>query len=227
MGARSIVPLALAVVALTLPAASTARRADLTACDLISTAKLAAILGVQHVQIVKDLPGTSATDNVSGVTHSVCNGLAWSGTPPTTRSAALRALASGRGAAFALDTWAPDDASTYVDRWKSDGFDSLTGPAIIGSLTLPGLGSFKAYHVKRLSAPGQHGGDGALGLIGNPLALTTIRAASGTWWSDQSSAIVSIVFADTASRPTVKQLNEIAAIAVAAFGLNPLKLIQK
>ena len=224
---RSVFAFALVATALALPTFATARRSDLTACDLISAAKLAAILGVEHVQVVKDLPGTSAADNVSGVTHSVCNGLAWTGAAPATRSAALFAVANGRGAAFALDTWSPDEASKYVDRWKSRGFGSLITGSHVGFLVLPGLGSFKTSHVKRLFSPYQTGGDRAFGLIGNPLGLTAVRAASGTWWSNPSAAIVSIVFGDTARRPTVQQLNQIAAIAVAAFGLNPLTLKPK
>lgn len=224
---RACFLLALAAAALALPAASSAHRTDLTACELISPAKLASILGVEHVQIVNSLPGTSAKDNTSGVTHSVCNGVAWSGAKPTTRQAALLALATGRGAAFALDTWAPDEASTYVDRWTSKGFGQLINPAQVGWVELPEFGSATVYHVAKLVSHSVPGADKAFGLIGNPGAVTAIRAASGTWWSEQSMAIVSIVFADTASRPTVKQLNELAAIAVTAFGLGPLTLRQK
>jgi hypothetical protein len=225
MGARSLLALVLAATALALPTASTAHRSDLTACELISTGKLAAILGVEHVKIVKNLPGTSAADNTSGVTHSVCNGLAWSGIAPTTRSAALLALANGRAAAFALDVWAPDDASTFVDRWKSQGFDALVAGATTGVITLPGLPAFKPYHLRRLlPVGGKAGVDGAVGISGTPRGVTGVRAASGSWWSYPSAAIVSIAFVGSARNPTVKQLNEIAKVVVSAFGLAPLTL---
>ena len=216
----------LTAAALALPAASTAHRSDLPACDMISSAKLAAILGVEHVQILKALPGTSSVDNVSGVTHSVCNGVAWSGTPPSTQSGALRALSSGRGAAFALDNWAPDEASKYVNRWKSKGFDALTLGTSWGVITLPGLPPFKPFHLHRLlPTGGKPGKDGAIGVTGSPSgALSTIRVAAGTWWSYPSSAIVSIAFGGSARNPTVTQLNQIAQVAVTAFGVKPLRL---
>ena len=220
---RLCLSLVLAVSALGMPTASAAHRSNIDACDLISTAKLASILGVQNVQIQSNIPGTSSVDNVSGVTHSVCNGLAWSGAAPTTKTSGLLAVASGKAAAFALDTWAPDEASKYVDRWTGKGYDDLLGPSIIGALVLPGFPPFKPYHPHRLHPRAV--ADEAIGVSGNPSdALTTIVAASGVWYDAKSSAIVSIAVGGSARNPTVKQLDRIAAIAVTAFGLKDFPL---
>jgi hypothetical protein len=218
-----LLALVLTVAALALPAASTARRSTLDACELISTAKLASILGVQHAEIERNIAGITSPDNVSGLTHSVCNGLAWSGAAPTSQSGALQAVANGDAAAFAIDTWAPDNASRYVVRWTGKGYDDLLGTSIIGTVVLPGFPPFQPYHLQRLHAPTK-GGD-AIGVSGSPSAtVTTIRAASGIWWSDKTSEIVSIAIGGSAHNPTVTQLNRIAAVALAAFGLKALPL---
>ena len=212
-------------IALAVATSAAPRAADLDACSLISTGRLASIFGLQHVQILRNIPGTSADDNIEGVTHSVCNGVAWSGTPPTTPSGVRRALANGTGAAFAIDTWAPDDASRYVDRWTTKGFEELTVDASKAAVLFPALPAFRPYHIHRLlPVGGKVGVDGGVGGTATPRRVTGVRAGGGVWWAYPSSAAVSIAFEGSARKPTVEQLNRIAKIAVAAFGLNPLQL---
>jgi hypothetical protein len=222
---RSVLIIVVAGVALALATTAAPRGTDIDACSLISTGQLASILGLEHVQILRNIPGTSARDNSEGVTHSVCNGVAWSGTPPTTPSGVRRALANGTGAAFAIDTWAPDDASLYVDRWKTKGFQELTIDASKAAVLFPALPAFRPYHIHRLlPVGGKVGVDGGVGATATPRIATGIRAGGGVWWAYPSSAAVSIAFEGSARKPTVQQLNRLAKIAVAAFGLNPLPL---
>jgi hypothetical protein len=221
---RSVLTSIAAGIALALAPAATPRAADLDACSLIPTGRLASILGLQHVQILKNIPGTSAHDNSAGVTHSICNGVAWSGTPPTTPAGSRRALANGTGAAFAIATWAPDDASQYVDRWTTKGFVSLTDDASWAAVMLPALPAFRPYHFHGLLPVGGNGVDGGVGGTATPRRVTGIRAGGGMWWAYPSSRVVSVAFEGSARKPTVQQLNRLAKIGVAAFGLNPLQL---
>lgn len=221
-----VLALGLVAVVLVLPAAATARRSDLTACELIPTAKLASILGFQHVQVLRDLPGTSASDNVSGVTHSVCNGVAWSSAAPTTPAGVKAALAAARGAAFAIDTWAPDEASKYVDEWKTKGFDKLVAGGVSALLHVVLTGG--QNHLQRLlPVGGKPGIDGAIGAVATPIGVPGARAAGGAWWAYPSYAVVAIGIEGAASDPSLGQLSELAKIGVTAFGLKPLTLKQK
>lgn len=223
---HSLLALGLVAAVLALPAAASAHRADLGACELIPTAKLAAILGFQHVYVVKDLPRTSAADNVSGVTHSVCNGVAWSGAAPTTPAGVKAALAAGRGAGFAVDTWAPDEASKYVGRWKAQGFDRLVGGGVSGLIYAVLIGG--QNHLQRLlPVGGKPEVDGAIGALATPVGVPGARAAGGAWWAYPSYAIVAIGIEGAASDPSIGQLNELAKIGVTAFGLKPLTLRHK
>jgi hypothetical protein len=223
---RAILALGLVATVLALPAAATAHRSDLAACELIPTAKLASVLGFQHVQILRDLPGTSASDNVSGVTHSVCNGVAWNGAAPTSPAGVKAALVGARGAGFAIDTWAPDDASTYVDTWRNKGFESLVSGGV--SALLYTLGFPGQNHLQRLlPVGGKPGVDGAIGALATPTALPGVRTAGGGWWAYPSYAVVAIGIEGAASDPSLGQLNELAKVGVTAFGLKPLTLKQK
>jgi hypothetical protein len=222
---RSVLIAIVAGISFAFATTAAARNADLDACSLISTGQIGSIFGLQHVQILKNILGTSAHDNTAGVTHSVCNGVAWSGTPPTTSAGVQQKLASGTGAAFAIDTWAPDNASANVEKWKTKGFDQLTGNATKAAVLFPALPAFRPYHIHRLlPVGGKVGVDGAVGGTATLQVMTGIRAGGGVWWAYPSSAAVSIAFEGSARKPTVEQLNRLAKIAVGAFGLNPLQL---
>ncbi|MDX6513608.1 MAG: hypothetical protein QOE36_3112 [Gaiellaceae bacterium] len=215
-------------IALAVATPAAPRSTNLDACSLISTGQLASILGLPHVEIVRNIPGGSGPTNSDGVTHSVCNGVAWSGTPPSTPSGIRSALASGTGAAFAIDTWAPDDASASVDRWKTKGFPrfvTTAGTAVValGRMALPV--AVKPSHPHLLLTVGGNTVDAsAFGVTGTPRKHSGIRITEGTWWSGPAFAAVSIGFEESAAKHSVKQLNRLAKIGVAAFGLKPCTL---
>ena len=182
-----------AVAALALPA-STSASSSAAACALLPAARIASILGLQNVMISKNLPGVSSTDDTSGVVHSLCTGVAWSGPPPTSQAGALAALRRGTGAAFAVETWRPDDQSRYVDTWRSKNFDTLTSHATIVADALPFASAFVAHHPHVL-APAKQGS--AVGLTATPRGVTGVVAAIGLWWDDATAKAVGIAFEES------------------------------
>lgn len=225
MGLRLLLVLGAAAVALATATAAAPRSADLDACALISKTQIATVLGFQNVKVLKDIPGRSAKDNTSGVTHSVCNGVAWNGAPPTTPAGVRTALENGSGAGFGIDTWAPDDASSYAAAWENSGFSKLTTAialgAVFGQFVLPN--SLRIHRL--LPVGGKAGVEGAVGLTATPASgAPPVKAAMGSWWAYPSHAVVAIGVEETASAPVVAQLDHLAKIGVAHFGLAPLTL---
>ena len=220
--------IALAAMSVAFAATASASRADIDACDLISPAQLKTILAQQHVGILADESGTSSADNTSGVTHSYCNGVAYSGAQPKTPAGVRHALANGTGAGFAIDTWVPDEASADVDKWTLGGFADLVElvtDTSLEAIIAPGLPLFRATHIHVLTPVGaQFGGDGAAGAAAIPRNMPTVRGVGGAWWSSQSTAFIAIGFETSAKKATVKRLNRLAQVAVTAFGLKPLPL---
>lgn len=211
---------------LVLATSASARRTDLAACDLFTIAQIASILGQKHAMFYKEAPGDSGPDNTSGVTHSYCNGLAWGSTQITQTPAGLKqALRNGTGAAFKIDTWAPDEASLYPGKWASDFgtmIDLLTS-AGLRALVAPDLPAFGGSNPRVLTAAAPNvGGDGAIGVIVTP--MPQVRAIGGAWWSSQAEALVVIGFETSVKKATANRLNQLAQIGVTAFGLNPLPL---
>jgi hypothetical protein len=224
---RRLVPtLAVAAIAATLLSEPTsiatgASATAPTACELISPGQIRSILGLGNVLIQRDIPGTSSRDNIAGVTHSACLGVAWSGAPPTSPAATRQALASGRGAAFAIETWTPDDESKYVARWTDKGFDTLTGAALLGSLSWLGLPAFKPLHPHSLKAGA---GANATGITATPIGIPGVLAAGGVWWNESSYRVVWVAIEESSAQPVVKRLNRIAKIAAPHFGVKAIQL---
>lgn len=184
-------------------------------CSFVAASQLRSILGVGHIAYLKDLPGTSAPDNTAGVTHSVCTGVGWSGSQPSSPAASLAALRRGRAAAFAVETWAPDDVSQYVGKWTDTTYDTMTGVGLIQGLALPMLPFGQRHQVRTLHPPGN--GWNAIGLTAVP--MSGVLTAGGAWWNDSTYSIVGIAIAQSSSRPVVKNLNKIAGIVITNFGL--------
>jgi hypothetical protein len=211
------------VTALATTGAASPRSTDIDACSLLSTTRIGAVLGQRNVEIRKNVAGKSSADNVFGVTHSICFGVAWSGAEPTTAAESRLAAANGRAAAFAIDTWAPDESSRYVARWKAEGFDRLTNGFTAAAILFGGLPGAPSYRLHRLLPLGAKAGvDGAIGATATP--APGIRSAAGAWWAYPSYALVSIAIVGAANDPSVAQLNELAKVAVTTFGLAPLRL---
>jgi hypothetical protein len=204
--------------------AAVSRSNNFDACSLISKSQIESVLGLQSVMIEKDVVGTSSPGNTSGAVHSACFGVAWSGAPSTTPAGARQKLADGTGAAFAVESWAPDKASKYVRKWNTSGFTALMLTAAKGSV-FGDLPAFQPLNLKPLVSQGRAAGaDRAAGLTATPLGVSTVRAAAGTWWNTTSHTALSIAFEGSAKNPTVKQLNQLAKIGAAKFGLKPLVL---
>jgi hypothetical protein len=207
---RRLIFAAICCVALAVPVSA---NADDNACSLFTdSTEFGPILGGNNYQIVRDLTAKSSKDNTSGVLHSVCNGYMWSGAKPKTRAAALAALRAGTGSAFAVDTWEPDDQSPYADKWVNDRFSLMVKGSFSKLPNLPGLARLNVRSFKPKTF-----GIGAKGLLATP--LPGVSAGAALWWkaSEAEAAFVSI--GAGARRPLVRELNQLGAEIVGAFGM--------
>ena len=207
---------ALVCAALLLP---TFANADDNACNLfVNTSFLGRMLGGDEIEVLRDITGKSSADNTEGDLHSVCNGVVWSGAKPKTRRAALGALQSGRGSAFAVATWEPDEESPYAAKWTGKPFSLLINTSILGSVVLPGLPPFAPYRIHKFTPKKfARKGLGANGVLGTP--FVGVAAGEALWWSPAEHEIVSVSIGTTPRRPLVKELNELGAIVLGGFGM--------
>ena len=196
---------------------------DTHACQLISTGQVAAVLGYQHVHVMKDIPGRSSKDNTSGVVHSVCHVVASDGSAPATPAAVRLDVIAGHAAGFGIATWAPDGGSNYESKWTDNGFSKLVVPVLLAAYYTKTLG-FAPYHAHRLKPTGGKETDHATGLSATAKGLPAVGAAVGTWWNDSSREVVSVWVEQAARRPSVAELNRFAKTVVSGFGLKPLTL---
>src|SRR2546423_1345914 len=89
--------------------------------------------------------------------------------------------ADGTGAAFAVESWGPDNASRYVRKWNTRGFTALTLSAARGAV-FGDLPAFQPLNLKPLVSQGRAAGaDRAAGLTATPFGVSAIRAAAGPW----------------------------------------------
>jgi hypothetical protein len=189
-------------------------QSDLNPCTLISASQVTSILGLSHVEVVKDLIDHSSQHDTLGVLHSVCWEVAWSGSMPTPKDA-LQRYHNGTLAVFNISTWHPDPISPYaVSVWEKTGYNRLIGASIQGELTLPGLTG--ASNAKAFLPPAL--GGHRTGATWS--SVTGERIAAGTWWNDTSFRIIGISLGEAPSKPVVKQLKRFARIVVPAFGLS-------
>jgi hypothetical protein len=185
---------------------------------LISTSRLESILGVEHVQILRDIVGHSSAKNTDGVVHSVCNGVAWSGTKPGSRTAGFQALVGGRAAAFTIATWEPDDQSPSAGKWSATRFAQLVETGVLASQVLPGLGSFAKFNGRSFQPRSFK--LAAAGVIAAP--LPGVRAGAAFWSNSKEHEIVSVgigVSARASSATVAAKLNSLGGILVPNFGM--------
>lgn len=229
---RAALFLAIATTALALASTASPSRADTNACDLFSITQIRAIFGMHAAGLFQMIPGTSAPDNTSGFVHAVCTGFAWNGKLPTKRGALLEGLATGSVVAFAIETWEPDAASTYVDQWTSTGFDDRFGAITSGSVNailaanLPGL---RPLAIHSLKASGASAGEGAAGMTDTLFGINDprprfVHGVGGAWWDEQEASLIAVGFETGGKRATVARLNHFAHLVVGRFGLTPLTL---
>jgi hypothetical protein len=187
------------------------------ACSLIKSTRLAVVLKLRWAVATGGKLVQPSPANTTGVLHSSCVGIAWSGTQPAGRAAALRHLRNGTGAEFAIETWAPDPASgQYQASWTSGSYAASLGLAFVSAhifwiqtfasrpspqpLELPPLAGHNVTALSWSPTPG-------------------VAAVGGVWSSDADHAIVDIELAESPKRPLAKNLAKTASIAIANFGL--------
>jgi hypothetical protein len=167
------------------------------------------ILGLpQSVQVRNDVDDSG--DNV----RYVCNGAAWSGSAPTSFQTALATARAGRGAAFGIEAWTPNEGSPYADQWPDD-YDELTGNFDIHAVTFPGLFTNRGWPSKHVNPV--HFGYQATGVVvqvGSGPAKGLV-AAVGCWWNDSALSAVCLLVEEAPGKPIVTQLNQLGKIAVA------------
>lgn len=180
-----------------------------TSCPPVSATQLHSILGLPN-----SMQSVNTVDDDAETVRYLCNGVAWSGPAPTSFAAALQRGKSGHGAAFGIESWAPNDSGPDVQRWKDKDYDKLTGGFIITGAIVPGLFTTKlGWPTKALNPP--HLGNDARGLLVYPQGVTKgLVAAVGCWWDDQSYSAVCILDEEAIGKPVVKHLNQLAAIVV-------------
>jgi hypothetical protein len=202
---------ALLCAALAVPASASAND---RACGLISTAQLKQALGGSNYAFARDLTAKSSPHNASGALHSVCNGYIWSGAKPTSRQAALAALHAGKASLFAIDTWEPDPKSPAAKTWRNKQFPLLVKNAD-GLAVLPDLPGLAHFH-GRTFAPKSYG-LAAKGFLVNP--LPGVLAGAAMWSKAADASAVFVTIGAGSSRPVSKELNQLGALLVGAFGL--------
>lgn len=217
---RHLIFASLCCVILALPPTASANDPNVTdnACNMIITDTFKQILGGSSIELARDITAQSSKQNGSGVLHSVCNGYIWSGAKPGSRAAALAALRSGRGSAFAIDTWEPDDQSEYVDTWVNKGFSRLVKSPLVAlpdvlAQVLPG---FKRYQVSSFK-PSTFGALGARGVRATP--MPGVATGGAVWWRASEAMVAFVSLGVGAGRPLVPELNKVGALLVANFGM--------
>ena len=183
--------------------------AEAASCPPVSAGQLHSILGLPS-----SMQSQNTLDDSGGVAHYLCNGAAWSGPAPTSFAGAMRIAKAGHGAAFGIESWAPNEDSPDVQRWKDRDYDELAGGFVKQGAIAPGLFTIKlGWPTKALNPP--HLLHDARGLLIYPQGVTKgLVAAVGCWWNDESYSAVCILVEEAVGKPVVKHLNQLAAIAV-------------
>lgn len=179
-----------------------------TSCPPISAAQLHTILGLPQ-----SIQARNTVDDSGDAVRYLCNGAAWSGPAPTNLQGAFRIARAGRGAAFGIEAWTPNDGSPSADQWPND-YDKLTGRFDIEGVTFPGLFTNMGWPSKHVNPV--HFGYQATGVVvtvGSGPAKGLV-AAVGCWWNDSALSAVCLLVEEAPSKPVVKHLNQLAAIAV-------------
>ena len=204
-----VVALAISAALAAVSAATAARTtAESNSCPPITEARLQSILGLPNV-----LRARNTVDDSGSAVRYQCNGVAWSGPPPTSREAAFQLAKSGRGAAFGIETWRPNEGSPSADDWPNQ-YDKLTGGFDIKSVVFPGLFTNAGWPTKRVTPVGlgyQRAGD--VVTVGSGPAKGLV-AAVGCWWDDNALTAACLLVEEAAGKPVVQHLNALAKIAV-------------
>jgi hypothetical protein len=176
-------------------------------CPPISAAQLRTILGLPQ-----SLQTRNTVSEGGGADHYQCNGVAWSGSKPTSFAASMQKARSGNGAGFGIEAWTPNEGSPDADKWPRR-YDELTGDLEQGLVIFPGF-VIKAGWVSKRFTPSRFGND-AMGVVTRPKGVAKgLVAAVGCWWNDNALSAVCLMVEEAVGKPVVKHLNQLAAIAV-------------
>ena len=176
-------------------------------CPPVPAGQLQSILGLQSSLQMRNTVDSGEADKY------ICNAVAWSGTTPTSFQGALRTAKSGRGAAFGIEAWTPNEGSPSADQWPND-YDKLTGRFDIEGVVFPGLFTNAGWPTKHVDPKGfgyQRTGD--VVTVGSGPAKGLV-AAVGCWWNDNALSAVCLLVEEAAGKPVVNHLNALAKVAV-------------
>src|SRR5919197_910127 len=179
---------------------------DSTSCPPIAAGQLRSILGLSN-----SLQARNTTVASGGADHYTCNGVAWSGTTPTSFQAAMQTAKAGRGAGFGIEAWQPGDDAGL---WKDKNFPKLRSEMLQGYVSFPGVFTNIGWPTKRIDPPGYgHPAVGVVVTVGSGPAKGLV-AAVGCWWDSSAYTAVCLLDEEAVGKPVVKHLNALAKIAV-------------
>jgi hypothetical protein len=187
-------------------------RTEAVACTLVSTGKLESVLGLPQAQVARNFEGTTPAS--PGRDTECITGL-WDGAPPTSRAAVVRAVKSGHAAQIGMETWAPNDGSPDASKWAKE-FAKLVTEFKTGATAFPALFTRAGWPSKPFKPTS----------LGHPTAGFTfamqktfkgVLTAVACWWNPKTQSALCLLDEEAASRPVVKHLDRIAAVAVPKF----------
>jgi hypothetical protein len=187
-------------------------RAEGVACTLVPSSTLTSTLGLSQAQILRNYDPTVATS--PSVITDCLTGM-WTGAPPTSHAAVMQAARSGRAAQVSIQTWAPHNGSPRASEWHR-GYASQVAEFKKGGTAFPGVFTSAGMPSKPFRVP-RHGHP-AVGLTFAPQGdARGLLVAIACWWSDKKESAICLLDEEKKSRPVVKHLDQIAAVAVPKF----------
>jgi hypothetical protein len=170
------------------------------ACSLTSKAKLESILGLGHVEW-RDQPAHLYPEESDGMSHTTCNGTAYSGSTPFTLAEKKRKVTEGKAAQFGWEIYGPDLGAPAEDleRWTTpkegheSGYEELTTGithepvAILAGLQYAAKHKGGVFSVPALGAETHIGVQAEVGGV-----LPGVRAAGGVWTTASDFALFEV-----------------------------------
>lgn len=201
------------------PAAGSARSAAAAgvACTLIPSAQLRGTLGLSQSMPERDDDNVAEAAGSPGDHNTLCELGVWDGPQPTSQEATLQLARSGHGAEVTIQTWTPNKGSPNANEWLKKNYHELTSQFQKGSAALPAEFSSHGLPTEHFDPP--HFGHNAIGLKVNVAEgyAKGMVAAAGCWWDDKSSSAICLAVEESAARPAVKHLEDLAKVAVPKF----------
>ena len=201
------------------PAARSARStaAVSLACTLIPSSRLRGTLGLSQSMPERDDDNVAESAGSPGHHNTLCELGVWDGPQPTNQEATLQLARSGHGAEVTIQTWAPNKGSPNLNEWLKKGYHELTAEFQKGSVALPAEFSSHGFPTEQFDPPRfGHNARAVKVSIVEGYAKGMV-AAAGCWWDDKSSSAICLAVEESAARPAVKHLEDLATVAVPKF----------